>query len=96
MFGRRAGFTRPRDLLGRRVGLGVILERRVEAVYSLPMNDAPHSTETPAEWLEALARSEAELAAGLTVPAETVHQRIRDAIARIESEKHARQAEDLG
>lgn len=49
-----------------------------------------------AELLAALALSEAELAAGLTVPAETVHRRIRDAIARIEAKQHAQQAADLG
>ena len=49
-----------------------------------------------AELLAALARSEAELAAGLTVSAETVHRRIRDAIARIEAKKQAQQAADLG
>jgi len=41
----------------------------------------------PAEWLEALARSDAELAARLTVPAEVVHRRIRDCIARIEEKR---------
>jgi hypothetical protein len=51
------------------------------------MDDTPHRTEAPAEWLEALARSDAELAAGQTVPAEAVHQRIRDAIARIEGKR---------
>jgi hypothetical protein len=41
----------------------------------------------PAEWLEALARSNAELAAGLTVPAADVHRRIRESIARIEEKR---------
>jgi hypothetical protein len=59
------------------------------------VDDTPHRTEPPAGWLEALARSEAELAAGPTVPAEAVHQRIRDAIARIEARKHARLTADL-
>ena len=68
------------------------------------MNDTPHHTR-PADWdppmpseaelLAAVARNEAELAAGSTVPAETVHRRIRDAIARIEAKKHAEQAADL-
>jgi len=83
----------------------VALERQTRAAYSLPMNDTPHHTQ-PADWdppmpseaemLAVLARSEAELAAGLTVSAETVHRRIRDAIARIEAKKHAQQAADLG
>jgi hypothetical protein len=41
----------------------------------------------PAEWLEALARSDAELAAGLTVPAAVVHRRIRESIARAEAKR---------
>ena len=51
---------------------------------------------TEAELLAALAEAEAEAKAGLTVPAETVHQRIRAAIARIEARKHARQTADFG
>jgi hypothetical protein len=53
------------------------------------MNDVPDSAVAPAGWLEALAESEAELAAGLTVPAEVVHQRIRESIARIEAKRAA-------
>ena len=53
------------------------------------MNDAPHPIDVPAGWLEALAESEAELAASLTVPASVVHQRIRDTIARIEVSRAA-------
>ena len=41
----------------------------------------------PAGWLEVLARSDAELAAGQTVPAAAVHRRIRDCIARIEEKR---------
>jgi hypothetical protein len=53
------------------------------------MNDAPEPAVAHAGWLEALAESEAELAAGLTVPAEVVHQRIRESIARIEAKRAA-------
>ncbi|HUB47580.1 MAG TPA: hypothetical protein VMB73_21580 [Acetobacteraceae bacterium] len=69
------------------------------------MDDTPHHkppaaleppVPTEAELLAALAEAEAEAKAGLTVPAETVHQRIRAAIARIEARKHARQTADLG
>ncbi|HUB14921.1 MAG TPA: hypothetical protein VMB34_23430 [Acetobacteraceae bacterium] len=60
------------------------------------MDDIPAHTPAPAGWLEILEESEAELAAGLTVSAETVHRRIRDAIARIEAKKHAQQVADLG
>ena len=45
----------------------------------------------PDGWLEALAESEADLAAGRIVPGETVRRGIRDAIARLE----AKQAADL-
>jgi hypothetical protein len=47
----------------------------------------PATRPVPAGWLEALARSDAELAAGLTVPSETVHRRIRESIARIEEKR---------
>ena len=46
-------------------------------------------SETPAGWLEALAESEAELAAGQTVPGEAIRQRLRDAIARLEANQTA-------
>jgi hypothetical protein len=78
--------------VSRRAGV----ESRAVMPYFLPMDDTPHRSEAPAGWLEALARSEAELDAGLTVPAETVHQRIRDSIARIEAKKRAGQAAKLG
>ncbi|GEM_PF-5253074 len=52
------------------------------------MDEITHTTRPdPGGWLEALARSDAELAAGLTVPAEVVHRRIRDCIARIEEKR---------
>lgn len=50
-------------------------------------NDAPRPI--PAGWLEALERSEADLAAGRTVPLEPVLARLRESIRRME----ARQAE---
>jgi hypothetical protein len=40
----------------------------------------------PAGWLESLAESEAQLAAGLGVPGEAVRQRLRDALVRLEQE----------
>ncbi len=52
------------------------------------MDEITHTTRpVPAEWLEALARSDAELDAGLTVPAEVVHRRLRDCIGRIEEKR---------
>jgi hypothetical protein len=61
------------------------------------MDDTPHLSDAPPGWAEALDESLAELAAGVpTVPAETVHQRIRDTIARIEAKKKAEPAAGLG
>jgi hypothetical protein len=54
------------------------------------MDDNSTPTPVPAGWLEALAKSEAQLAAGLTVPGEAVRRRLHDALARLE----ARQATD--
>jgi hypothetical protein len=53
------------------------------------MDNPEHRTETPTGWLEALAESEAELAAGETVPGEVVRQRLLDSIARIEARQAA-------
>jgi hypothetical protein len=52
-------------------------------------DDAPHRTgAAPAGLVEALAESEAELDAGApTVPAEVVHQKIRDSIARMRAKQ---------
>jgi PHD/YefM family antitoxin component YafN of YafNO toxin-antitoxin module len=41
----------------------------------------------PPGWLEALAESEAELAAGKTVPSEPIMQRLRETIARLEAKR---------
>jgi hypothetical protein len=62
------------------------------------MDDTPHRTEAaPAGWLDALAESEAEIDAGvLTVPAEVVHQMIRDSIARIRARKADERKAALG
>jgi len=53
------------------------------------MDDTPHPAEAPPGWLEALDESEAELAAGQTVPGEAVHQRIRDSLTRTEAKRAA-------
>ncbi len=53
------------------------------------MDDAPTPTHAPIGWLEALAQSEAELAAGMTVSGDVVHQRIRDSAVRLETRKVA-------
>ena len=56
-------------------------------VYSRPMDDNPTDTAAPAGWLEILEESEAELAAGLTVPGEVVRQMLRDSLARLEAKR---------
>jgi hypothetical protein len=48
------------------------------------MDDNPAHSSAPAGWLEILEESEAELAAGLTVPGEVVRQMLRDSLARLE------------
>ncbi len=65
------------------------LESPSLSAYSPHMDYTPHSLDAPPDWLEAMAESEADLAAGRTVPAEVVHQRIRDCIARIEARRAA-------
>jgi hypothetical protein len=40
---------------------------------------------TPPGWLEILEESEAELAAGQTVPGEVVHRELQESIARLEA-----------
>jgi hypothetical protein len=47
------------------------------------MDEITEDAKVPSGWIEALERSEAELAAGLTVPGEAVRQRQRDSIARL-------------
>jgi len=51
------------------------------------MDDKPHHE--PVADFEPPITSEAELDTGLPVPAEAVHLRIRDSIARIEARKNA-------
>jgi predicted transcriptional regulator len=53
------------------------------------MDDAPKKA--PAGWLEALAESEADLAAGRTVPLEKVLHDLDESIRRLETkQKHSR------
>jgi hypothetical protein len=51
------------------------------------MDDTP--TPAPAEWLEVLAESEAQLAVGKTVPGAEVMRGLRDGIARLEDKQVA-------
>ncbi|MBW4092001.1 MAG: hypothetical protein HIU82_12975 [Proteobacteria bacterium] len=57
------------------------------------MTDTTERTAAPAEWLEALARSEADLAAGRIVSGEAVHRELQDSIARLEANAATRQRE---
>ena len=52
------------------------------------MDDTPHPLDAPSDWLQALAESDADLAAGRTVPGQMVRQGLLDSIARIEA-RHA-------
>ncbi len=50
------------------------------------MDDTPHHTKpVPVEWLEILAESEADLAAGRIVPGEVVMRDLQDGLARLEA-----------
>src|SRR6185437_8060516 len=62
------------------------LEGTARRAYSLPMADEPNQR-VPAGWLEALAESRAQLAAGQIVPGEVVKQHLLDSIARLEAKR---------
>ena len=49
----------------------------------------PNPRHRPRRWLEALAESEAELAAGRIVPGEVVRQMFGESIARLEAKQDA-------
>jgi hypothetical protein len=68
------------------------LERRAECAYSFPMDDTPHRTEAPADWLEVLAESDADLAAGRIVPGDVVMRDLRESLARLEAKAAAKRA----
>lgn len=75
-----------------RVSAQVGVEPPPRSVYSPPMNDTPTPAMVPAEWLEVLAESEADIAAGRVVPGEVVRQMLRGSIARLEAKAAAKQA----
>ena len=60
------------------------------AAYSHDMDRSEHKTETPAGWLEALAESEAQLAAGQIVSGEEVMRELRESIDRLEVKRAAK------
>ncbi len=51
------------------------------------MDEIPLRARAPAGWLEALERSEAQLAAGQTVPGEEVMRELYESIARLEAKR---------
>jgi hypothetical protein len=51
------------------------------------MNKVEHTNSAPAEWVDALDRSKAQIDAGETVPSEPVLQRMRDSLARLEAKR---------
>ena len=55
------------------------------------MDNTPHHLDAPPDWLQALAESDDDLAAGRTVPGEVVRQGLLDSIARIEARHAGRQ-----
>ncbi|HET8996120.1 MAG TPA: hypothetical protein VFN42_05575 [Acetobacteraceae bacterium] len=72
------------------------LERPVFPTYYSPMDDTPHR-QPPADWeppmpseaelRASLARSDADIAAGRTVPASAVHAELQAALDRIEARR---------
>ena len=57
------------------------------------MTDTTQRSAAPAEWLEALARSAADLAAGRIVSGEAIHRELQESITRLEAKAAARQRE---
>jgi hypothetical protein len=53
------------------------------------MNDTPHAAGPPPDWLEVLAESDADLAAGRIVPGDVVMRDFRDGLARLEEQAAA-------
>jgi hypothetical protein len=51
------------------------------------MDDTSIPGPAPAGWLEALARSEAQLAAGQLVPGEEIMRELHESIARLEAKQ---------
>jgi len=63
------------------------LERRAMCAYPLSMDDTPTPAIAPAGWLEALAESEAQLAAGQIVDGEDVMRELDECIAELEAKR---------
>jgi hypothetical protein len=58
------------------------------------MNDSPTPNVAPDEWLDALAESDADLAAGRIVPGDVVLRDLKDSLARLEAKAAARPARE--
>jgi hypothetical protein len=56
------------------------------------MTDTLRTAIAPAGWLEALAESDADLAAGRIVPGDVVLRNLKDGLARLEAKDAARPA----
>jgi hypothetical protein len=56
------------------------------------MDDIPRPVLPPTDWLEALAESEADLAAGHIVSGEVVMRELHENLARVETKKAAKLA----
>jgi hypothetical protein len=56
------------------------------------MDDTPTPSIVPAGWLEVLAESDADLAAGRIVPGDVVMRDLRDSLARLEAKAAAKKA----
>jgi hypothetical protein len=63
------------------------LEYRTEAAYSPSMDDVETAAPVPSGWLEVLAESEAELAAGLSVSGDVIMRELDESIARLEAKQ---------
>ncbi len=75
--------TADADAIDIAVDIGLELQRR--SVYSTPMVNVVTSFIPPAGWLEALAESEADLAAGRIVAGDDVMRDLRDSLARLDA-----------
>jgi hypothetical protein len=64
------------------------LERLAEVAYYLRMDDHPEHTELapPQEWIDALARSDADIAAGRTVPWSEARARLLATLDELEAD----------
>ncbi len=60
---------------------------RVSPTPEKPVDRKAQTRAAPAGWLEALERSEAQLARGETVPLEPVLERLRATIARMDAKR---------